>query len=134
MRRMVVRGAVALAILTAALTVPAAGAARATDCWLLDQSALGKAQAQGRCRDVFARAAPDATPPGPGAAGKAKAPRRASPPKVASRVESKTVRAPSLWERLLAGVKPAKGSSGSFGRGGIDHLAYGRADGAPAQR
>lgn len=123
MRRLAVRGAAALAVFTAAFTASAAGATRAADCWLLDEAALSKAQAQGRCRDAFARNAPDAP---------------ARPTKAARRAPPRAAPAPTLWsslQRLLLGdAKPAKGSVGHARRGGIDHLSFGRTEGTPVQR
>lgn len=120
MRRLAVCGAAALVVLTAAFTASAA------DCWLLDEAALAQAQTQGRCRDVFARnATPQAKP-------EAK-PDRARAAKAARRAPRKAP--PSPWaelERLMGGIKPD--STGQSRYGGIDHLAYGRAERTPVQR
>ncbi|WP_448190150.1 hypothetical protein [Azospirillum sp. sgz301742] len=122
--RLAVCGAAALAVLTMACEAPAAGAARPADCWLLDEAALARAQAQGGCHDVFARGAPQQAKPA-----------RARTAKPARRAASKA--APSPWaslERLMGRIKPDAGSTGQSRYGGIDHLAYGRPDRTPVQR
>lgn len=124
MRRLAARGAVVLAVFTVAFIAPGAGAARAADCWLLDEAALAQARAQGRCRDVFARAAPEAKP---APARTAKAARRTPPSKPAPSLRARL-------ERLVGSVKPDTAPPSHSTHGGIDHLAYGRTERTPVQR
>jgi len=136
MRRSAIRGAAVLAVMSIALAVPA-GEALATDCWLLDSPALERAQAEGRCQDVFARSAPPAgdraaAKPAPASTAKAarRKPAKATSPKAAG---AQPTLAASL-ERFFGRYKPARGSAGRAPAGGIDHLAYGRTERNPVQR
>lgn len=132
MRWLAARGAMILAVFTAAFIAPGAGAAGAADCWLLDEAALAHARAQGRCRDVFARAVPESKP---APARPAKAARRTPPSNPASNRASNP--APSLraWlERLVGSLKPDKVEPSRSTHGGTDHLAYGRTERTPVQR